>query len=639
MNLLEKTIAAIEPANQELAAQAATQLTNIMEADDNSLGQFRELLLRYIAITNQLNPGLPDKCTVICCGSHGVASEAVSAYPEETTLQMTKSYLIGQGAAANAFAEFSGSELFVADFGIKAENIDIPGLIDCRIGNGTANIAQAPAMNRKQAVQSIEKGIELADKLIAEGFDCLLPGEMGIANTTISAAIVAALCEKAAPEVTGRGTNISNERLANKTRIVEKALSLNQPDKKDGLDVLAKVGGFEFGAIAGLILGFAARHKAVILDGANCAAAALIAQSLAPACVDYLLPSHRGGEPSQGFALEKLGLTPLLHLDLRLGEACGSSILAKELDTMLNLWDVASHLPHDPVEEPFQNAYMPTIAPKITNKTFDFYLSTMQDLDSPAMHACKARIDNLVKPLESLGALEQIAIEIAGITGDELPGCGLDRALICFTGKVTNPLQMQLTAATAQSARADVTIAHVREGLPLTAAFDFGREQGEFLSLSYPLLGLSLAEIDEHAPFGTTADLLHQELLNADGSLKYPADQFLTRAPESAQPFIGAMIGAIIAAAHNSSFIILDDEASEIIARYTELLCPAVRPYILHVQPLLLKANCTLPGGLIAGMGMDIADASLYMLNHMRTFAESKVAIANDGPGADRQQP
>ena len=633
-----QTIAAIEPADQELAQKAAAKLASVMEGDEDSFGGFKDLLLRYLSIAGDLHPSAPDKCTVICCASHGVASESVSAYPEETTLQMTQSYLIGQGAAANAFAAFADSEIFVADFGIKGENIDIPGLLDCRIGNGTGNIAQGPAMSRKQAIAAIEKGIELADKLVSEGFDCLLPGEMGIANTTVSAAIVAALCGKTAAEVTGRGTNISNERLAKKTAIVAQALEINQPDAADGLDVLAKVGGFEFGAIAGLILGFAAHHKAIILDGANCAAAALLAQSLAPACVDYLLPSHRGGEPSQGFALEKLGLSPMLYLDLRLGEACGSSLLAKKLENLLDIWDVLSHLPHDPVETPFQHVYMSTLAPKVTNRTFDFYLSTMQDLDLPAMTACKERIDNLVKPLDSLGVFEQVAVEIAGITGDELPECGMERALLCFTGKLNNPLHMQLIAASAQSSQVEVTMAHVREGLPLTAAFDFGREQGEFLSLSCPYLALTMTEIDEHAPFGTTAELLRESLLKDDGSLKYPADEFLAHAPEAAQPFIGAMIGAIIAAAHNSAFILIDDEASEIIARYTELLCPAIRPYILHVQPLLIKADCTLSGGLIASLGMDISEASLAMLNKMRTFAESKVAIASDGPGAERQQ-
>ena len=637
MSLLNTTISAITPASHDLAAQAEKRLSAVMEGDEQALGKFKDLLLRYIAITGEMQPAAPDKCTVICCASHGVASEGVSAYPEETTLQMTKSYLIGQGAAANAFAEFCGSELFVADFGIAATD-DIPGLIDCRIGAGTNNIAHGPAMTAEQAVDALEKGIMLAEKLITEGFDCLLPGEMGIANTTISAAIVAALCQKDAAEVTGRGTNISDERLAKKITIVAKALDVNRPNPQDGLDVLQKVGGFEFGAIAGLILGFAAHKKAVILDGANCAAAALIAQSLAPASVDYLLPSHIGGEKSHRLALAKLGLTPVMNLDLKLGEACGSSILAKQLDTMLAVWDVASHLPHDPVETPFQQAYMPTFAPKITNKTFDFYLSTMQDLDKPSMLSCKERIDKLVKPLDSLGALEQIAIEFAGIMGDELPPYNSDKALLCFTGKVTNPLQMQLCAASTQSAQVDVTMAHVREGLPLTAAFDFGREQGEFLSLSYPLLGLSLTELDENAPFGSMAELLREALLNADGSLKYPADEFLAHAPESCQPFVGAMIGAIIAAAHNSAFIILDDEASDIIARYTELLCPTVRPYILHVQPLLVQGNVTLPGGFVACLGMDIVEASLYMLNHMRTFAESKVAIASDGPGAERQK-
>ena len=637
MSLLQATIEAITPADGKLAAQAGKQLAAVMEGDEQAFGKFKDLLLRYIAITGELHPASPDKCTVICCASHGVAAEGVSAYPEETTLQMTKSYLIGQGAAANAFAEFCGSELFVADFGIAATE-DIPGLLDCRIAAGTQNIAKGPAMTREQASESLEKGIMLAEKLISEGFDCLLPGEMGIANTTVSAAIVAAVCQKAAPEVTGRGTNISDERLAKKIKIVAQALAVNQPDPQDGLDVLTKVGGFEFGAIAGLILGFAAHKKAIILDGANCAAAALIAQSLAPACVDYLLPSHSGGEKSHAIALAKLGLPPVMDLDLKLGEACGSSLLARQLDTMLAVWDVAGHLPHDPVETPFQQAYMPTFAPKITNKTFDFYLSTMQDLDKPAMVNCQERIDKLVKPLHSLGALEQIAAEFAGITGDELPPYHSDKALLCFTGKVSNPLQMQLCAASSQSAQADVTMAHVRDGLPLTAAFDFGREQGEFLSLSYPLLGLAITETDENAPFGSTAELLRTALLNPDGSLKYPADEFLAHAPESCQPFIGAMIGAIIAAAHNSAFIILDDEASEIIARYTELLCPTVRPYILHVQPLLIKADVTMPGGFIAGLGMDIIEASLYMLNHMRTFAESKVAIASDGPGAELQK-
>ena len=637
MSLLEQTIAVIEPANQKIPQDAAKRINQIMEDDDLCLGGLRELLLRYLAITGNRHPAPPEKCTVICCADHGVAAEGVSAYPPETTLQMTRNYLISRGAAANALAKYCDSELFVVDMGIAADTRDVPDLIDCRIANGTGNIAQGPAMTPEQAIQAIETGIDLANQIMDKGFDCILPGEMGIANTTSSAAIVAACCGLSAAETTGRGTNISDERLQKKTRIVQQALDVNQPNRENGLDILAKVGGFELGAIAGIILGAAARHGTVILDGANTSAAALLAQAIAPASTDYLLASHRGAERSHRFALEKLGLSPLMTLDLKLGEACGSSILVNILESVLAAWDVLDKLPQDPVETPFHQEYMRRIAPRITDKTFDFYLQTMQELDYESMQNCQHRINNLAKPLYSLGYLEQIAAEVAGIIGSDLPECGMDRALLIFTGRQPSPLQSQLTAAFAHHAGAEVTLAHLRDGLPSTAAFDFGREQAEYLSLNYPLLGLALTELDEDTPLGTAAAELHAALLNEDGSLRYRADEFLQKAPEAYQPAISAMIGAIIAAAHNSSFILLDEEATEIIARYTELLCPAVRPYILHVQPALLQADVTLPGGILASLGMSITEAALHMLNDMRTFADTKVSIAHDGPGASKQ--
>ncbi|SFT85160.1 nicotinate-nucleotide-dimethylbenzimidazole phosphoribosyltransferase [Selenomonas sp. GACV-9] len=637
MSLLESTLGAIVPANRETAAAAASRLAQVLEGDDSALGRLRGLLLRYLAITGERHPQSPEKCTVICCADHGVAAEGVSAYPPETTVQMTRNYLISRGGAANAFADYCSAELLVVDMGIAADTSDIPDLIDARIANGTANMAQGPAMTRDQARQAVETGIDIANQVINEGFDCILPGEMGIANTTASAAITAVCCGLSAEAVTGRGTNISDERLRKKTTIVQKSLDINQPDESDGLDILAKVGGFELGAIAGLILGAAARQRTIILDGANTAAAALIAQRLAPDCVDYLLASHQGAEKSHAHSLQKLGLEPLMDLDLKLGEACGSSLLANMLDAALTAWDVLDKLPQDPIETPFHHEYMRYATPKITDKTFDFYLRTMQDLDHQSMELCQQRIDNLAKPIYSLGYLEQIAVELAGIIGDELPECGMDRALLVFTGRHTSPLQSQITAAFATHAGAEVTLGHLREGLPPTAAFDFGREHAELLSLSYPLLGLALTEMDEDAPFGTAAGELRAALLKEDGSLRYAADEFLSKTPETYQPAVSAIIGAIIAAAHNSSFILLDDEATEIIARYTELLCPAVRPYILHVQPALLQADITLPGGIIASLGLDITEAALHMLNGMRTFAETKVAVASDGPGAGRQ--
>ena len=637
MSLLKTTLSAIAPADQALTGEVSARLSTVMEGDDTTLGQTRQLLLRYLAIAGERHPQPPEKCTVICCADHGVAAEGVSAYPPETTVQMTRNYLISRGAAANAFAEYADSELVVVDMGIAADTSDVPDLVDARIAAGTQNMAKGPAMTRQQAIQSIEQGIAIAEKLIADGIDCLLPGEMGIANTTASAAITAVFCHQTAEAVTGRGTNISNDRLQKKIGIVRKALAVNQPDAQDGLDVLAKVGGFELGAITGLILAAAAHHKAVILDGANTGAAALIAQALAPACTDYLLASHLGSEKSHAFTLKQLGLTPVMQLDLRLGEACGSSLLTTMLEMALSAWDVLDHLPQDPIETPFHHEYMPRMVPKVTDKTFDFYLHTMQELDHESMELCQQRLDNLAKPIYSLGYLEQIAVETAGIIGDELPECGMDRAILCFTGRITNPLQDQLTAAFTGQAGAEVTMAHLKEDLPPTAAFDFGREHAEYLSISYPLLGLAMTELDENVPLGTAASELRAALLNPDGSLRYPADSFLQEAPEAYQPLIGAFIGAIIAAAHNSSFILLDDEATEIIARYTELLCPDVRPYILHLQPALLTMGITCPGGLIASLGMGLVEAALHVLNDMRTFAETRVAVASDGPGAGRQ--
>lgn len=638
MNLLKQTVAAICPASREIPADAANRLARVMEGDDRTFGRLRSLLLRYLAITGKRHPQPPEKCTIICCADHGVAAEGVSAYPPETTLQMTRNYLISRGAAANAFSQYCGSELLVVDMGIAADTSDVPDLIDCRVASGTANMAKGPAMTHAQAIQSLEAGIRLASRVIDEGFDCILPGEMGIANTTSSAAIAAVCCGLSAADVTGRGTNISDERLKKKIKIVQQALAVNQPDAADGIDILAKVGGFELGAIAGIILGAAARHTAVILDGANTAAAALIAQSLAPSCTDYLLASHQGSEKSHAFTLKKLGLVPLMNLDLKLGEACGSSLLAAMLESMLAVWDVLDRLPQDPIETPFHQEYMPRTAPQITDKTFDFYLRTMQELDHEAMKLCQQRIDNLAKPIYCLGCLEQIAVETAGIIGEELPECNMERALLVFTGRQPSPLQNQITAAFAAGAGAEVTLAHVRDGLPPTAAFDFGREQGELLSLSYPLLGLAMTELDEEAPFGTAAGDLRAALLNQDGSLRYAADEFLQKAPEAYRPLIGAMVGAMIAAAHNSSFLILDDEATEIIARYTERLCPEIRPYLLHVQPALLQADVTLSGGAVASLGLGLVEASLHMLNDMRTFAETKVAVASDGPGAGKQR-
>jgi nicotinate-nucleotide--dimethylbenzimidazole phosphoribosyltransferase len=280
---------------------------------------------------------------------------------------------------------------------------------------------------------------------------------------------------------------------------------------------------------------------------------------------------------------------------------------------------------------------MPPKAVPLTDKTFDFYLDTFPELSKTAMDACQLRIDNLAKPIYSLGYLEQIAVELAGIMDDDRPGLDTGRALLCFATGELSSAQKHLTAAFANHSDADVTIAHLRKDRPLTEAFDFGRELAESIAFAVPILGVALTESSPDDAVGTKAARLRQALLTGNGGLRYNSQEFLQKTPKDLQPEVSALLGAIIAGAHNRAFIVLDDESTEIIARYAEALCPAVKPFILHTQPALLRLGMTITGGCIACLGIKIIDAALHMLNDMKTFAEARVSVANDGPGAGRQ--
>ncbi len=636
---LEETLAAIQPPDPVIIKNIEQKLRSTM-TDDAGLGCLRGLLLRYAGITNSTQPEIPRKSTIVCCADHGVAAMKVSAYPPETTVQMTANYLISRGAVANALSNFANSYLIIADLGIAAPTEHLPGLLQRKIARGTANCAVGPAMTREQALQAIQTGIDLAEYYTQKGFRCFLPGEMGIANTTSSAAITACLCGLTPEAATGRGTNISDERLKVKISVVRQALAVNQPDPSDGLDVLQKVGGFELGCIAGIILGAAAHHAFVVLDGFNTGAAALIAHALCPAVRDYLMGSHLAAEPAHDAILKKLGLKPYMDMKFRLGEATGSSIAADLLDAAILAYTYLTKPEQEQIDEPaaFFHETMPPRAAQLTDRTFNFYLHTLPELDTKAMEACQLRIDNLAKPIYSLGYLEELAVELAGILGDERPESTLKRALLCFTGSKLSTVQRQLTEAFAEHAQAEVTIGHLRCDRPPTEAFDFGRITAEDITLSSPILGVALAETSPDDPCGTKQAALREALCSPDGSLRYAADEFLQHVPKQLKADVSALMGAIIAGAHNSSLIVLDNEATEIVARYTELLCPEIKPFILHTQPNLLQLEMTTGGGCIACLGMRVVDAALYMLNDMKTFAEASVSVADDGPGAGRQK-
>lgn len=637
---LEDVLNKIEAPDHAISREARPLLDAYlasMEATVEDLGQLAPLFLRWLDINGTMDPKPPRKAVVICCADHGVAAEGVSAYPQETTLEMVRNYTVRQGGAANAFAAYAGAYLLIDDMGIAADTGDLPGLFLTRIASGTRNMAEGPAMTREQAADSIKVGLLIAKSLAEQGFDWFLPGEMGIANTTASAAIAAVCCRKSPEEVTGRGTNISDARLQKKVEVVRRTLQVNRPDPDDAIDILAKVGGFEFGCMAGLILGAALHRKLVILDGANCGAAALLAQKLAPASIAYTMASHFGSEKSHRFMLESLGLQPILHLDLRLGEAIGSSIASNILEGMIASWQALRREESGTDSPASDHCEMREEEVKLTDKTFDFYLTTMPTPDREAMESCKLRIDNLTKPVDSLGCLEQIAAELAGCSGNERPDIETSRmAMICFTAQDSVPPAMEdAMAAQAGLTGARLAIAQLAPGKSTAAAFDFGREEGERYAVMNEVI--ALAAIDgEGEPCGAMNRALREALLTESGALRFKGDDFLGHVPPRYQGIVSSLLGAMIAAAHNGAMIVLDSEAVQIVARYAAKIVPELRSFLLPVEPPLTGIGAQLPG-LTAACGLQIIRASLFMLNEMKTFDETNVSTASDGPGAKRQ--
>jgi nicotinate-nucleotide--dimethylbenzimidazole phosphoribosyltransferase len=322
--VLEQTVSQIQPLDTEAAA-AAQARQNTLTKPPGSLGRLEELSVRLAGIMGQPLPAIKDKVIVTMAGDHGVVEEGVSAYPQEVTTQMVLNFL-GGGAAINALARHVGARVVVVDMGVKGDLPAHPDLLSKKVAPGTANIARGPAMTREQAVRSLEAGIEVVEAEIGRGLDIVGLGEMGIGNTTPSAAIAAAFTGESPDLIAGRGTGVDDVGLARKIKAIEAALAVNRPDPDDALDVLAKVGGFEIGGLAGVILGAAAHRKAVMVDGFISTAAAMVATRLAPAAKPYLIAAHRSQEYGHGMMLDWLGLDPLVDLDMRLGEGTGAAI-------------------------------------------------------------------------------------------------------------------------------------------------------------------------------------------------------------------------------------------------------------------------------------------------------------------------
>lgn len=337
MSLLKETLEKIRPQDQEARIRARARLEQLT-MPHWALGRLMNLAEDLAGMTGSLRPATAAKTVVVMAGDHGVTAEGISKFPAEVTLQMVRNFVNG-GAGINALARQVGAGVMVVDMGVAADLSDLVKtgkIISQRVAPGTKNMAKGPAMSGQEAVQAVEAGIAVALRL-GDQADLFGTGEMGIGNTTPASAIVSVLTGASVREVTGRGTGIDDEQLEHKIGVIRRAIDLNRPDAGNGLDVLSKIGGFEIGGIAGLILGCASLRKPVLVDGFISTAGALIAQRLCPTSGDFMIAAHRSVEQGHRTALAALGKEPLLDLDMRLGEGTGAALSMNLVDAAVRI--------------------------------------------------------------------------------------------------------------------------------------------------------------------------------------------------------------------------------------------------------------------------------------------------------------
>lgn len=302
-----------------------------------SLGVLEDIAQQIAGIMRTPNPKLNKRAVLLMAGDHGVVVEGVSAAPQEITAQMFYSYLRGE-AGINVLARHGGAEVICTDIGIVSP-LDPPELMACRVKNGTNNIAHGPAMTREEAMLAILTGAQVASKAIDSGVNILATGEVGIGNTTPSAALISVFTGRSVEEVTGRGTGLKDEALLHKQSIIRQAIEVNSPDPQDPVGVLSKIGGLEIAALTGAILEAAYRHVPIILDGIISTAAALAAAQIAPLSAAYMISSHNSEEKGHEIGLKQLGINFRLDFHMRLGEGTGAALMFPMVDAALKVAD------------------------------------------------------------------------------------------------------------------------------------------------------------------------------------------------------------------------------------------------------------------------------------------------------------
>jgi nicotinate-nucleotide--dimethylbenzimidazole phosphoribosyltransferase len=326
---LREIIQGIRPLDEEWVRKARARTARLV-MPTRALGRLHEVSERLCGILRTLDPCVQRKAVVVMAGDHGVVSEGVSAYPQEITGEMVRTFVSG-GAGINAIARHVGAEVWVVDMGVipdlaPSRKGDRERLVIRKIGHGTANFTSGPAMTLEQAEKAILEGFRFSSPLLEEGVHILGTGDMGIGNTTPSTAVGAVLTGTDIHRMVGRGTGLDDEGLKRKREVIRRGIEVNGPDPASGLDVLSKVGGYEIGGIAGCILAGAYHRKPVVIDGLISTAGALVAHALCPHVADYLFAGHCSEEPGHRIMLSYLNLRPILDLGMRLGEGTGAAL-------------------------------------------------------------------------------------------------------------------------------------------------------------------------------------------------------------------------------------------------------------------------------------------------------------------------
>lgn len=329
MVLLEKAIGSIGDLHTEAMAKTQARLDSLTKPL-GSLGRLEDMVKQMTGITGELFPKVDKKAVVIMCADNGIVEEGVSSCPKSVTASVTRNFTRGI-TGINVLAQHAGAEIVVVDIGVD-DDLDCPGILNRKIRKGTWNMAKGPAMTRAEAIQAIETGISVVSELKEKGINLLGTGEMGIGNTATSSAVSAVLTGVSLEHMVGKGSGLTQEGLENKTKVIKRAIEVNNPNPQDPIDVLAKVGGFDIAGLTGCFLGAACHRIPIFIDGFISAAAALVAIKIKPETANFIFPSHGSAEPGSKKIMEAMGLEPFLHLGMRLGEGTGAALAFHILD-------------------------------------------------------------------------------------------------------------------------------------------------------------------------------------------------------------------------------------------------------------------------------------------------------------------